>query len=160
MDQARPHRDSERRSKRLNHMGNVLLSEARTMQGRSADAMLRAARMTFDEALQLTPDMPEALVGIGCVRLAMASRTIDGGERDGLLKEARQELLRAETLWGKAAAYNLACACALEGDLPGCRTWLEQAKAELHLPPAAQVRTDPALAAVRGEPWFAELLAP
>jgi len=140
-------------------MGNVLLGEARTMRGASADTMLRAARMTFEEALQLCPDTAEALVGLGCVHLAMASRTIEAGERDELLTLARRELLRAETLWGKAAAYNLACACALDGDMAGCRTWLEQAKAELHLPPAAQLRTDPDLSAVRGEPWFADLLA-
>jgi hypothetical protein len=160
MDTAPPHRDSERRSKQLNHMGDVLLGEARTTAGPSADAMLRAARIAFDEALRLTPDMPEALVGLGSVHLAMASRTIDSAERDELLRRARQELLRAENLWGKAAAYNLARACALEGDLTGCRDWLERAKAELHLPPVAQVRTDPDLAAVRGEPWFAALLAP
>lgn len=159
MDQRPLQGDDARRSRRLNHMGNVLLGEARTMRGRSADTMLRAACMTYEEALQLAPDMGEALVGLGCVHLAMASRTIDIRERDDLLKRARQELLRAEILWGKAAAYNLACACALEGDTDGCRTWLERAKTELHLPPAAQLRTDPDLAPVRGEPWFAELLA-
>ncbi len=140
-------------------MGNVLLGEARTMRGPSADTMLRAACMTFEEALQLSPDMAEALVGLGSVHLAMASRTVAAGERDELLARARGELLRAETLWGKAAAYNLACACALEGDVAGCRTWLQRAKAELHLPSVAQLRTDPDLAAVRGEPWFADLVA-
>jgi len=158
MDQAPPEKDSTRRSKRLNHMGTTLLAEARTMRGRSADALFRAASMSFEEALQLTPDMAEALVGLGCTRLAMASRATDARERDELLKAARQVLLRAEDLWGKAAAYNLACACALEGDHEGCRTWLERAKVEGHLPPAAQVRADPDLAAVRREPWFTELL--
>lgn len=149
--------DKQRRAMRLNHMGNTLLAEARTMNGRAADAMFRAALRTYEEALQVEPGMPEALVGVGCCRIALAGHAAGGDRRRALLRQARQALLRAEQLCGKAAAYNLACICALEGNLAGCRSWLERAQAELHLPPAEQAFADPDLAAVRDEPWLAEL---
>lgn len=149
--------DRKWRATRLEHMGSTLLAEARTMQGRAADAIYRAACLTFEEAVQVEPEMADALVGLGSTRLAQASRTIDRIEREELLGQARRVLLRAEHLWGKAAAYNLACACALDGDYSGCRNWLERAKEELHLPSAEQVFSDPDLEAVRNEPWLAAL---
>lgn len=91
--------------------------------------------------------------------MALASRTIDFIERKNLLALARQALLAAEQLPAKAAAYNLACACALDVDFSGCRRWLEKSQADLHLPPKGQVLADPDLAIVRDEPWFRELLS-
>lgn len=149
--------DTPRRSRRLNHMGDVLLEEARGMHGRAADAMFQAACTTYEEALALKPDLGEALVGLGCARLAMAGRATNMTQRKALLRQARHALLQAENVCGKAAAYNLACACALEGNLEGCRSWLERARAEMHLPPHEKLVADPDLAAVHGEHWLSAL---
>ncbi len=142
------------RCEALNRQGNSLLEIARIKHGKEADEFFKAAGAAYTEALQLNPDMAETRVGLGCARLALASRTLDAAKRDGLLRQARETLLAAERLDAKAAAYNLACAEALAGDVAQCRFWLERCKATLHLPPVEQLRADPDLASVRGEPWF------
>ena len=147
------------RCEALNRQGNSLLEIARTEQGKQTNELFKAACSAYTEALQLDPEMAETRVGLGCARLALASRTLDERERRRLLRLAREALLAAERLGAKAAAYNLACAEALAGDLPQCRFWLERCKATLHLPPAEQLRADPDLASVRSEPWFGALLA-
>ena len=141
----------------LSHLGDTLLAEARSMEGRAADELFRSACTTYGEALALAPDMPDALVGLGCARLALAGRTSDRAAHDNLLRLARQTLLRAHELQAEAAAYYLACVCARDGDIDGCRTWLERSKADLHLPPAGELYADPDLAAVRDEPWLESL---
>ena len=102
--------------------------------------------------------MPEALVGLGCARLALAGRTVDADSRQTLLGLARESLLTAQELSAKAAAYNLGCECALAGDLDECRGWLQISKEAGHLPPREQLLEDPDLASVRQEEWFDELL--
>jgi hypothetical protein len=72
--------------------------------------------VTYADALQLRPGIAEALVGLGCARLALASRATEPGTRRALLAQARKALL--------AAGEQL---------------------------------SDPDLASLRGEPWFAEL---
>jgi hypothetical protein len=143
----------------LTRQGNSLLEVAQSRAGEEADEFFKSACATYSEALQLRPDMAEARLGLGCARLALASRTSDVAERRRLLRLSREALLWAEQLTAKAAAYNLACCAALAGDRGECRMWLERCRQAEHLPPAEQLRADPDLAPVRGEPWFAALLA-
>lgn len=142
----------------LNHWGNTLLDEARTQQGEAAADLFKAAYKKYEQALEIKPDTSEALVGLGCARLALASQDGDADSREKLLRLARESLLAAQELSAKAAAYNLGCQCALAGDLDECRQWLEASKAAGHLPPREQLLGDPDLEIVRGETWFSELL--
>jgi hypothetical protein len=146
------------RCKALSHLGDTLLAEARSMEGRAADELFKSACATYGEALALDPDMAEALVGLGRARLALAGRTAGRAARENLLRLARRALLRAEQLQAGVAAYDLACVCARDGDIEGCRSWLEKSKADLQLPPAGELYADPDLAAVRGEPWLEKLI--
>jgi hypothetical protein len=143
----------------LTRQGNSLLEVAQSRAGEEADAFLKAACATYSEALRLKPDVAEARLGLGCARLVLAGRTSDGAERRKLLRLAREALLCAERLGAKAAAYNLACGAALAGDHGGCRMWLERCRQGEQLPPGEQLRADPDLAPMRGESWFAALLA-
>jgi hypothetical protein len=99
----------------------------------------------------------EALVGLGCGHLALAGRARDPGVRQALLAQARRMLIAAEAQGALSAAYNLACLCALDADPDGCRQWLERCRSTLRLPPEEQLLSDPDLASVRDEDWFAEL---
>jgi hypothetical protein len=83
-----------------------------------------------------------------------AGRLAEADSADGARLRCRPELQRL----GQTAACNLACACGLQGDRGGYRRWLQEAKAARHLPSVERLRADPNLAAVRGEPWFAEFL--
>lgn len=151
--------DAKRKSRcvALNHLGGTLLAEASSLDGRAARELFKSACATYGEALALDPVMVEALVGLGRARLALATRTTDRAARENLLRLARQVLLQAEQLEAGAAAYDLARASALAGDLAACRSWLEKANVDLHLPPAGELYADPDLAAVRGEPWLENL---
>ena len=141
----------------LNHWGDVLLYQARTEKGEATE-LVRAACEKYEQALDIRPDMPEALVGLGCARLALAGRTVDAHSRQNLLGLARESLLAAQDLSAKAAAYNLGCQCALAGDLDECRGWLQKSKEAGHLPPGEQLLEDPDLEIVRKEEWFGDLL--
>jgi hypothetical protein len=146
------------RPEALARQGDTLLETARTKQGREAEVCYHSACEAYADALQLRPDTPEALVGLGCGHLALAGRTSDPGARQALLAQARRVLIAAEAQGARAAGYNLACLCALDGDPEGCRMWLERCKQKRRLPSADQLLADPDLASVRGETWFAELV--
>ena len=66
------------------------------------------------------------------------ARTKRGKEADELFRVAcviyGEALLLAARSSARAAAYDLACNCALEGDPDGCRRWLENANADLRVP--------------------------
>jgi hypothetical protein len=146
------------RYKAFLRQGDTLLEIARNKQDDEADSLYEAACAAYLKVLQLRPGTSEALVGLGCGRLALATRASDSEMRQALLAEARKALLAAETLAAKAASYNLACLCALEGDPQGCHRWLQRAKKRLQLPAVEQLLADPDLASFRGEAWFAELV--
>ena len=155
--QAEPAGSGDSQPELLNHWGNVLLYQARTERSEATD-LIRAACEKYGQALDIRPDMPEALVGLGCARLALAGRTVDADSRQTLLGLARESLLTAQELSAKAAAYNLGCECALAGDLDECRRWLQVSRDAGHLPPREQLLEDLDLASVRNEAWFGELL--
>ena len=145
------------RHEELSRRGNVLLESARANQGEQAEVLYHAACEAYADALQLQPDTAEALVGLGCGHLALAVRARDAGVRQALLAQARRMLIAAEAQGAPSAAYNLACLCALDGDQRGCRQWLERCRSTLRLPPEEQLLSDPDLASVRDEDWFAGL---
>ncbi len=134
------------------------MDEASSKQGDAAADLFKAACEKYEQALDIKPDMSEALVGLGCARLALAEQAVDPADREDLLMLAREALLVAQELSAKAAAYNLGCECALAGDVDACRQWLQASKAAGHLPPREQLLGDPDLEIVRGETWFSDLL--
>jgi hypothetical protein len=145
------------RHEALARQGDTLLETARTKQGEEAGALYHWACEAYADALQLSPDAAEALVGLGCGHLALASRARDPGARQALLAQARRVLIAAEAQEAPAAGYNLACLCALDGNPEGCRMWVTRCEQRGQLPPAEQLLADPDLASVRREAWFAEL---
>ena len=156
--QAEPAGSGDSQPELLNHWGDVLLYQARTEKGGPTDDLIKAACEKYEQALEIKPDMSEALVGLGCARLALAGRTVEADSRQNLLGLARESLLAAQELSAKAAAYNLGCERALAGDLDECRGWLQISRDAGHLPPRKQLLEDADLASVRQEEWFDELL--
>jgi len=141
----------------LVRQGNTPLERARSRQGSEAERLYRSACDTYMAALQVRPGIAEALLGLGCARLALAAGASEPGRRRVLLAGARKALLSAEALAAPAACLNLACLSALEGEPKEARRWLVPTRKRHQLPACEQLLADPDLASLRAEPWFVEL---
>lgn len=81
-----------------------------------------------------------------------------GADRESLLAEAKDALIRAEHNRPGSGAWLLACISASGGNGALCRQWLERALHCGTLPESAALTSSPYLAAVRGQKWFKKLL--
>lgn len=75
-------------------------------------------------------------------------------ERELLLKKAKEMLLDAEKLEQGAAAYNLACIHAVQGDEENCKQWLLFAATKGKLHERNYALADRDLESVRDKDWF------
>jgi hypothetical protein len=82
----------------------------------------------------------------------------EGPERTALLAEAKDALIRAETIEKGCGAWRLACISALEGNAHLCKGWLERARAMGTLPERSVVESEPCLNRVRSAKWFKRFL--
>jgi tetratricopeptide (TPR) repeat protein len=121
-------------------------------------ALYLEAEQKLRAALDLRPDNQDALFALayGLRKLGAGSR--DPVRRQAYLAEANEILLRREAT-NPSRPYNHACVLALLGEEEACRAYLERGRLEDSLPSAVDMAGDEDLAAVRGKPWFRELLA-
>lgn len=78
--------------------------------------------------------------------------------RAHLFDEARDHLMRAESLHPGSGSFRLARLSARQGRKPLCQQWLERALKLDALPPREEVEQCADLASVRREKWFQALL--
>jgi Flp pilus assembly protein TadD len=129
----------------------ILLAEMRWW-GRAR--LLRSGIEHLKEVVTREPNNYFALNHLG-VGLMYLGKT----ERDRAhYEEARMVYIQAESLHPGAAAYNLACLSALEGDAEGCRGWLEAAQRAGTSMSPSDLAADVDLKSVRHLPWFKTFL--
>ena len=104
------------------------------------------------------PDEHEALYHWSGTLLRLFRSSSTDPERARLLDLAEEISKRAYELNPKKP-YNLACIAALRGEPDRCHTLLLECHRHGTLPTRSHLETDLDLAAVRAEPWFAEVLA-
>ncbi|NIA13837.1 MAG: hypothetical protein GWP08_07125 [Nitrospiraceae bacterium] len=88
----------------------------------------------------------------------MQADFVEGHEREILLTEAKDDLLRAEHAAPGSGSWRLACIGARLGQEALCRKWLERARKAGTLLPRAELAKHHYFADVRDRPWFAALL--
>ncbi len=142
----------------LNNLGMALDRQARTKSGPEADRQWEEACDRYAQAVALKPDLHEAFNNWGSCLIVHSSR-LAGREREDLLNQAEDKLQRANAIDPAAGLYNFACLAALRGDAVGCRSWLEKCRDAGKLPDRAHLESDSDMDLVRGEAWFADLLA-
>ena len=137
-------------------IGGGASAQAKTMQGEDADRLFDLAMEKYAEAVQLTPDDPEAFHNWAGTLVEQA-KTKHGEEARQLLNKARGMAHRAEEISPGSGAYNLACLSALVGDPADAVQWLRLAlqhgKTNLH-----QIESDPDFNPVRDHPLFKDFL--
>ena len=82
-----------------------------------------------------------------------------GPERQALLAEAKDALIRAERLAPGSGAWKLACIHAWAENADLCRQWLERARNAGTLPRADEIAGDPHFAKVRDKKWLKPFLS-
>jgi tetratricopeptide (TPR) repeat protein len=134
----------------LRHWAAALAGMARLKRDQP---LYREAIVKFEAALKAKPDYVDALE-------SLAGALIDLweiGREDELLDRARIVLDQHDQL-APRRPYNRARLAAILGDEEGCRTRLLRAKEAGTLPKPDHLRSDPSLEAMRGKPWFKQLL--
>lgn len=137
--------------------GITLNTKAKASSGETADVLFQQAHEKFRRAVELSPDYYEAFNNWG-VSLLDQAKTKQGDEAEKYLAEAVAVLFRAEKISSGAGSYNLACVYSYKGDTAEAKKWLKMAKNNGTLPNCAHLRSDGDLLAVRGMPWFQNLL--
>jgi len=92
------------------------------------------------------------------VKLIEAAMAAEEELRAYLLDEARDHLMRAESLHPGSGAWRMARLSARQGRKPLCQQWLERARKHDALPAREEVEQCADLAFVRREKWFKALL--
>jgi hypothetical protein len=92
------------------------------------------------------------------VKLLEAALAIEEEVRAFLLDEARDHLMRAESLQPGSGAWRMACLSARQGRAPLCQQWLQRAHKYGALPARDEVESCSDLALVRHEEWFVAIV--
>jgi len=92
------------------------------------------------------------------VKLLEAAMAPGGDLRAHLLDQARDHLMRAESLQPGSGAWRMACLSARQGRKEPCQQWLQRALKHNALPPREEVERCADLVPVRREKWFKALL--
>src|SRR5690606_1512625 len=88
------------------------------------------------------------------VKLLEAALAFEEEVRAYLLDEARDHLMRAESLHPGSGAWRMACLSGRQGRAPLCQHWLKRAHKHGSLPARDEVENCADLAVVRHERWF------
>lgn len=138
--------------------GNALSKQAKIKTGEEADRLFNLAGEKYQAALELKPDMHEALNNWGAA-LADHAKTKTGEEADRLFEMAGKKYLNVEVIKPGEGAYNLSCLFAFRKDETNCRKWLEKSKEAGMLPEPKHIMEDPDLESMRDKDWFKGILS-
>jgi hypothetical protein len=138
--------------------GNALSNQAQTKNGEEAERLLVQAGEKYQAALQIKPDLHEALYNWGGALLRQITKSGSGDKNASLFTKAQEVLFRAEEIRPGGGAYNLACLYALQNREVECREWLEKSYQHGTLPNREYLEKDTDLDNVREKEWFQKFL--
>jgi tetratricopeptide (TPR) repeat protein len=121
------------------------------------ETLFNQAVHKLEEAIRINQIRPEAYDCWASILLYLAQIKIGTPEYEGLLKQAEEKALKAESLKIGFAAYNLACVYARRGKKEECRKWLLVGQEAGTLPRKDHATKDSDLDSVKNEPWFKEI---
>ena len=142
----------------LRNWGHALAQRAELTRGKTAERLFGESCQMFEESQALEPPDHNLLRIWGIVLMRRAENTSDISARRSLRSLACEKLTEANGLSPGSASYSLFCLSALEGDMPACRRWFEDAQRAGRLPERAKIESDPDLVSLRTEPWFQDAL--
>jgi tetratricopeptide (TPR) repeat protein len=121
------------------------------------EELFKEACGKYAKAIEIKPDEHEAYNGwAGCL-IEFAKIKIGTPEYEGLLKEAEEKALKAESLKKSSAIFNLACIYALRGNKKECRKWLLAGQEAGTLPTKDEAIKARDFDSVKDEAWFKEI---
>jgi hypothetical protein len=130
--------------------------EAKTLEGDARTQKFAEAYEKYAAALEIKPDMHEALNNWGN-RLASEAEGMDEPQRAGCMRKVGELLERARDISGKAN-YNFACWLALSGASNKALDELEACHGEGSLPEPAFLKGDTDLDGLRTMQRFKDLI--
>jgi tetratricopeptide (TPR) repeat protein len=111
----------------------------------------------YAEIVKINPDIHE-IYHNWCIALLELAKSKKGTpEYEGLLEQAEEKSLKAESLKKGIGAYNLACIYALRNNKEKCREWLSAGQEAGTLVTREHAIKDSDLDSVKNEPWFKEI---
>ncbi len=138
--------------------GHNLLSQAKQRSDETTFIFYSQAEDVFTRALTLKDDHSKCIDGLGSA-LVNLSRCKTADDAENLIQQGIEKYMAAENLTPGCSSYNLACVASLQGSREDCREWLERCILYGMLYTRKQFEEDHDFDNVRGEPWFAEILA-
>jgi cytochrome c-type biogenesis protein CcmH/NrfG len=136
-----------------NNWGRALSRQADKKDGNETDRLVIDAYKKLQRAIAIKPDGYEAWNNWGYALSHQAQRK-RGQEKNELLRNAREKLLKAEQMKKGWAAYNLACAAAIEGNEEECKKWLKIDEEAGTLETREYAMKDDDLKMYRDKDWF------
>jgi tetratricopeptide (TPR) repeat protein len=133
----------------------ISLGELAKLKG--DEKLFEQARLKFEQATKINPDHAEAYSGIAATLLYIAQFKTETPKYQGLLKQAEEKALKAESLQKGSGAYNLACVYALKNDKDNCKKWLLAGQEADTLQTREHAMKDSDLDSVKNELWFKEI---
>jgi len=125
----------------LTNWGVTLSRHAETKIGVEKKTLLKEACNKYKQALRINPDYAEAFRGLGSTLLDIA-REKKGKKKELSLNQALKNLLNAEALKERLAAYNIACVYSLKGKKEKSLEWLEKTLKQQPVPTRKYILAD------------------
>lgn len=121
------------------------------------EKLFEQACQKYEQAVRIIPNRPEVYDNWAGTLIHWSKLKIGKPEYDGLLKQAEEKGLKAESLKSGCAAYKLAKIYARRNDEERCKIWLLVGQETGTLPTREHAMKDSDLDSVRNEAWFKEI---
>jgi len=119
--------------------------------------LFEQAHQKFEQAVNIESNKPEVYGNWAGILIYWSKLKIGTSEYEGLLKNAEEKSLKAESLRKGSSAYKLARIYALRSDEEQCKKWLLVGQEAGTLPDRDYAMKDSDLDKVKNEPWFKEI---
>ena len=127
-------------------------------EGKEAEDLLKQSFEKYEGALEIKPDLNEALNNWGYALLYMAKMK-EGKEAEDLLKQSIEQLMKAEEIKEGCAAYNIACVNSILGEVKDSLLWLEKSLKMKSAPLKSHILEDSDLDNIKATDDFNRLMS-
>jgi len=133
----------------------IVLAEWARLKG--DEKLFEQAHQKFEQAVKIESNKPEVYDNWSGILIYWSKLKIGTPEYDGLLKQAEEKCLKAESLRKGSSTYRLARIYALRSDEEQCKKWLLVGQEAGTLPERDYAMKESDLDKVKNEPWFKEI---